>query len=91
MLTLKLDRQVISSSPPEQSCIPSQVCSFGINLSERLQKKYLLSISFLTVRKMKRMVRKTSKTEVRIFPCSLLSIYISFTEKMEKLSGIGTY
>lgn len=48
VLTLKLDTQVISSSAPIQSCIPSQAWSIGMNLTERLQKKYLLSISFLT-------------------------------------------
>lgn len=48
VLTLKLDTQVISSSAPIQSSIPSQAWSNGMNLTERLQKKYLLSISFLT-------------------------------------------
>lgn len=48
VLTSKLDTQVISSSPPLQSSIPSQAWSIGINLTELLQKKYLLSINFLT-------------------------------------------
>lgn len=49
VLTVKLVKHVISSSPPAQSSFPSQACSNGMNLTERLQKKYLLSISFLTV------------------------------------------
>ena len=48
VLTLKLDTQVISSSPPVQSSFPSQALSNGMNFTERLQKKYLLSISCLT-------------------------------------------
>lgn len=48
VLTLKLDTQVISSSPPQQSFVPSQAWSIGMNLTELLQKKYLLSINFLT-------------------------------------------
>lgn len=48
-LAVKLDTQVTSSSPPEQSAFPSQAWSNGMNLTERLQKKYLLSINFLTV------------------------------------------
>lgn len=47
VLTVKLDTQVISSSPPVQSSFPSQAWSMGMNLTERLQKKYLLSISTL--------------------------------------------
>lgn len=48
VLTVKLDTQVISSSPPVQSSFPSQALSSGMNLTERMQKKYLLSISCLT-------------------------------------------
>lgn len=48
MLTVRLDKHGISSSPSVQSSFPSQACSSGMNLTERLQKKYLLSISFLT-------------------------------------------
>lgn len=51
VLTLKLDTQVISSSPPLQSSIPSQAWSMGMNLTERLQKKYLLSMNFLTAQR----------------------------------------
>lgn len=51
VLALKLDTQVTSSSPPAQSGFPSQAWSNGMNLTERLQKKYLLSINFLTVGK----------------------------------------
>ena len=51
VLTLKSDRQVSSSSPPAQSFFPSQALFIGINLTERLQKKYLFSISFLTTQK----------------------------------------
>lgn len=42
------DKQVISSSPPEQSLFPSQALSSGMNFTELLQKKYLLSMSLLT-------------------------------------------
>lgn len=55
MLTLKVDRQVISSSPPAQSIFPSQVFSSGMNFTDFLQKKYLLSINILTEKK-KRMM-----------------------------------
>lgn len=48
VLTFRLDRHVSSSSPPAQSSLPSQACSSGMNRTERLQKKYLLSISCLT-------------------------------------------
>lgn len=48
VLTFTLDKHVSSSSPPAQSSVPSQACSSGMNLTEPLQKKYLLSISFLT-------------------------------------------
>ena len=50
VLTVKLDTQVISSSPPVQSSFPSQALSIGMNFTERLQKKYLLSMSCLTGR-----------------------------------------
>lgn len=43
--------QVISSSAPAQSMCPSQVFSNGINFTDRVQKKYLLSIKFLTEKK----------------------------------------
>lgn len=56
VLTVKLVKHVISSSPPAQSSFPSQACSNGMNFTERLQKKYLLSISFLTVVKRERAV-----------------------------------
>lgn len=49
VLTVKLVKHVISSSPPAQSSFPLQACSNGMNFTERLQKKYLLSISCLTV------------------------------------------
>lgn len=49
VLTVKLVKHVISSSPSAQSSFPSQACSNGMNLTERLQKKYLLSISCLTM------------------------------------------
>lgn len=48
VLTFTLDRHVSSSSPPLQSSFPLQACSSGMNLTDRLQKKYLLSISCLT-------------------------------------------
>lgn len=51
-LTVRLDRHVVSSSPPVQSSTPSQALSSGMNLKERWQKKYLLSISCLTGRNM---------------------------------------
>lgn len=48
VLTLKLDRQVASSSAPAQSGFPSQAFSNGMNLTELVQKKYFLSINCLT-------------------------------------------
>lgn len=51
VLMERFETQVISSSPPEQSSIPSQAWSMGMNLNERLQKKYLLSINCLTARR----------------------------------------
>ena len=50
-LTVNSDTQVTSSSPPVQSSCPSQALSIGINFTDLLQKKYLLSISFLTERR----------------------------------------
>lgn len=51
VLMERFDTQVISSSPPEQSSMPSQAWSMGMNLNDRLQKKYLLSINCLTARR----------------------------------------
>lgn len=51
MFTLKVVMQVISSSAPAQSMCPSQVLSNGMNFTDRVQKKYLLSIKFLTEKK----------------------------------------
>lgn len=47
MFTLKVVMQVISSSAPAQSMCPSQVLSNRMNFTDRVQKKYLLSIKFL--------------------------------------------
>lgn len=62
VLTEKLDTQVISSSPSLQSFSPSQAWSNGINLTERLQKKYLLSISCLTAEKRRSTMRGRGRT-----------------------------
>ena len=48
VLTVRLDTQVFSSSPAEQSSLPSQAWSKGMNLTELEQKKNLLSINCLT-------------------------------------------
>lgn len=48
VFTVKCDTQVVSSSPPAQSFTPSQALSIGMNFTELVQKKYLLSISSLT-------------------------------------------
>lgn len=49
--------QVISSSAPAQSMCPSQVLSNGMNFTDRVQKKYLLSIKFLTEKRRTRSQR----------------------------------
>lgn len=48
VFAVKFDTQVLSSSPPAQSFLPSQAFSIGMNFTELVQKKYLLSISCLT-------------------------------------------
>ena len=65
VLTLKLDRHVNSSSPPEQSLFPSQALSIGINFTDLLQKKYLLSISCLTKGKRRGTLEKKGVAQVR--------------------------
>lgn len=65
VLTLKLDTQVISSSPPAQSLFPSQALSNGMNFTERLQKKYLLSISCLTGGKRSGTLEEEGRAQVR--------------------------
>lgn len=61
VLTLNSDTQVISSSPAIQSLFPSQARSIGINFTDRLQKKYLLSMSFLTERRVQRVGQDTNE------------------------------
>lgn len=65
VLTLKLDTQVSSSSPPAQSSFPSQALSIGMNFTERLQKKYLLSISCLTGGKRSGTLEEKGRAQVR--------------------------
>lgn len=60
VLTLKLDKQVVSSSPPAQSFLPSQAFSIGINVTELVQKKYLLLISCITGGKRSGVLKQTS-------------------------------
>lgn len=63
VLTVKLDTQVISSSPPVQSSFPSQALSIGMNFTERLQKKYLLSMSCLTGRWRSDSLKETGRAQ----------------------------
>lgn len=48
VFTVTCDTHVVSSSPPAQSFTPSQALAIGMNFTELVQKKYLLSISSLT-------------------------------------------
>lgn len=64
VLTVKLDTQVISSSPPVQSSLPSHALSIGMNFTERLQKKYLLSINCLTGGKRSGTLEEKGRTQV---------------------------
>lgn len=69
MLTLKPATQVISSSPFAQSFFPSHAWSIGMNFTECLQKKYLLSISCLTAGKRSGTLAEKDRTEVRATLC----------------------
>lgn len=75
VLTVKLDIQVISSSPPAQSSFPSQALSIGMNFTERAQKKYLLTISCLTGGKRSGTLEQKGRVWVRLAFCSDDLIY----------------